>query len=29
VNTPPPTKARHFLEVYADRDRTSPVAPVR
>ncbi len=29
VNTPPPKKARHFLEVYADRDRTSPVAPVR
>jgi len=26
---PPPRKPRHFLEVYADRDRTSPVAPVR
>jgi O-antigen ligase len=26
---PPPRKAHHFLEVYADRGRTSAVAPVR
>jgi len=26
---PPPKKAYHFLEVYADRGRTSAVAPVR
>ncbi len=27
--TPPPKKARHFLEVYADRGTTSAVSPVR
>jgi hypothetical protein len=27
--TPPPNKSRHFLEAYADHDRSGAVTPVR